>query len=245
MDGYVVEGEGLSISDVRLGSARYGITMRRKDGSYGTATNLTIRRVDITASEAPIYIRSSHDILIEDARLTCNGAKNNVPGGVKVGYKGSDPSYNIHLNRVLVQGCRSVGADYEQGDGLASERPDHDILIENSTFRDLGDGCIDTKSTAVRLSNVVLDGCNYGLRAWGQGEASELHVVSVRKAAIQTKAETDWAIHGLYLPAEVPSSGDVFADVAGGRLAIDHCSRPLVLKRKTGVTLTLDASCRP
>lgn len=215
--------------------------MRRANGSYGTVSGLTLKRVAITAEQAPVYIRGgSHDILIEDAALTCTGTSPGIPGGVKVGKAGSPPNYNIRLNRVLVQGCASSAArkGYKQGDGFASERPDHDIVIENSVFRNMGDGCIDTKSTAVTIRNVTLDGCNWGLRLWGQGHATDVHVVAVRKAAVQIKPTTDWAIDRLYLPADPSLQGDVYADGIGGKLTIGWCSRPIVVRGgKADVTL--------
>lgn len=243
LDAYVLEGDAITITDVRVDKARYGMTMRRKDGTYGTATNLTISRIDLSAYESPIYIRGgSNGILIEDARLVCTHTGSGIPGGVKIGSANTAPNYNITIHRTTVTGCVGAQGTYVQGDGIATERPDHHITISDTVSTDHGDGCMDLKSSDTRLDNVMVARCNYGLRFWAQGTAGTVTIGEVSKAAIQIKPTTDWTIDNLILTAPALAA-DIVTDGAGGKLTIARCSRPVTLRIAAGTTLVLGPGC--
>lgn len=245
LDGYVLDGTA-DIHDARIDLARYGITMRRKDGSYGTVAGLTVRRVDITAGEAPIAIRGgSSDILIEDARLTCTGTSGGIPGGIKIGAANSPANHHIVITRFAIKGCASADRKgYVQGDGIPTERPDHHIAITHGTIDATGaDSGLDIKSSDTTIDDVAIIGGSYSARLRSTGEVGTLMIDSPRKAAIQIDSTTRRTIRHLILTGSLPAEADIVTNGAGGTLTIERCSRPVTTRVAKGTALVLGAGC--
>jgi hypothetical protein len=230
MDAFVLAtSSAVVIEDVRIGLSRYGVTLRAKDGSYGTVTGLTIRRAEIKASEAPVAIRGgSSDILVEDARLTCAGTSGGIPAAVKVGAKDSPPNHHITITRFAITGCASKDRDgYVQGDGIATERPDHHIAITHGTIDATGgDSGLDIKSSDTTIDDVTVTGGSYSARLRANGDVGTLTIDSPRKAAIQIDSTTRRTIKHLILTGSAPAEADIVVNSQGGTLDILRCTLP-------------------
>lgn len=218
--------------------------MRRKDGTHAAVTYMTIRRVDIKASEAPILIRGgSHNLLIEDARLTCTGKTNGIPGGIKIGTLAGGGQHHITINRVVISGCVSKHRPgYMQGDGISTERPDRHTTIRDAVITDAGNGLLDLKSSETLLDRVALARGDYALRAWAQGHATALTARDIRKPDIQMKPTTNWTIDRWH-NANLGAPYDIVAKGAGGRLRIGGCDAPVKMRIAHGSTVSLVQRC--
>lgn len=152
--------------------ARSSIILDTK--SYaGRIKTVTVQRLDaeITGGRGGFRVRGGPlaSALFEDVNLRVSGVSKDsaIPCGIcLVGKDPADTGGNVVFRRVSIDGVRSQGQDYPNGDGIATEARYSNVRYEGVRVTNNIDAGIDNKASGATCSNVYAAGNKINLKLW-------------------------------------------------------------------------------
>lgn len=133
--------------------------------------NVTVHRIDMEENGAGGFIfRGTSSGTITDVRIIAtepNTDCHKVPEGIALAGKGSgDTGGPWTITRIHIEGIRSIGCSFNNGDGIAVERGYHDGTISDAYSAFNSDAGYDIKSPTFSLDRVVSDHNRRNYKFW-------------------------------------------------------------------------------
>lgn len=208
------DARGITVEDVVFFNIRDGIFT--DDAS--SAADVTLRRFSGRgfSKKAVRFHGTCNNWLIADCDLDSAWQYGD---NFAVGIEAHDSAYALHIVGGRTINCMDMQGndpeEYWNGDGVASERGNHDILIEDHFSAGHTDSGYDLKSERTELRNCISEDNKRNYRLWG-GIGTEPMLLTGCASRAPRKRGGSGATHHIWV-----SGGDSAKDTAGSVLFID------------------------
>ncbi|MBE0579754.1 LamG-like jellyroll fold domain-containing protein [Devosia sp.] len=208
------DAKGIVVEDVEFFNIRDGIYT----DDAASVSDLTLRRFSGRgfSKKAVRFHGTCTNWLIQDCDLDSGWQYGD---NFAVGIEAHDSAHGLHIVGGRTINCMDTQGDdpeqYWNGDGVASERDNHDILIEDHVSAGHTDSGYDLKSEQTELRNCVSEDNKRNYRLWGGIGTEPMVLVGCSSLAPRKRGGSGGA-HHIWV-----SGGDSDEDVGGSVVFID------------------------